>query len=112
MNEDILRQLRSKASIEHVVFATVAIGSGVDTPDIQHVGQKSSRIFGRKMCTQENGSPRQDGKNGQLSQPQRLVPQHMHLRKQRYPPLPKRECPLGFYNSSNSNQNVITATEV
>ena len=38
-------------------------------------------FLAEKMCTQENGSPRQDGKNGQLSQPQRLVAQRMHLRK-------------------------------
>ena len=37
MKEEILKQLCSHASIVRVVFAPVAIGIGVDIPDIQHV---------------------------------------------------------------------------
>ena len=37
MKEEILKQLCSKCSIIRVVFATVAIGMGVDIPDIRQV---------------------------------------------------------------------------
>ena len=37
MKEEILKQLCSHASIVRVVFATVAIGMGVDIPDIRHI---------------------------------------------------------------------------
>ena len=37
MKEEILKQLSSKASTFRVVFATVAIGMGVDIPNIRQV---------------------------------------------------------------------------
>lgn len=37
MKEEILKQMCSRKSVIRVVFATIAIGMGVDIPDIRHV---------------------------------------------------------------------------
>ena len=61
MKEEILRQLCSRRSIVRVVFATVAIGMGVDIPDIRqviHVGPPHSV----KAYFQETGRAGRDGK--------------------------------------------------
>ena len=41
MKEEILKQLCSQSSIVHVIFATVAIGMGVDIPDIRQIIHKA-----------------------------------------------------------------------
>ena len=54
MKQEILKQLCSQKSTIHVVFATVAIGMGVDIPDIRqiiHVGPPCSM----KAYFQETG---------------------------------------------------------
>ena len=61
MKEEILKQLSSKASTIRVVFATVAIGMGVDIPNIRqviHVGPPCSV----KAYFQETGRAGRDGK--------------------------------------------------
>jgi ATP-dependent DNA helicase RecQ len=61
MKEEILRQLCSKASTIRVVFATVAIGMGVDIPNIRqviHVGPPCTV----KAYFQETGRAGRDGK--------------------------------------------------
>ena len=62
MKEEILQQLCSKCSIIRVVFATVAIGMGVDIPDIRqiiHVVPPCSM----KAYFQETGRAGRDGKS-------------------------------------------------
>ncbi|XP_028417517.1 uncharacterized protein LOC114541921 [Dendronephthya gigantea] len=61
MKEEILKQLCSKRSIIRVVFATVAIGMGVDIPNIRqviHVGPP----YSVKAYFQETGRAGRDGK--------------------------------------------------
>ena len=61
MKEEILKQLSSKASTIRVVFATVAIGMGVDIPNIRqviHVGPPCTV----KAYLQETGRAGRDGK--------------------------------------------------
>ena len=60
MKDEILRQLCSRKSIIRVVFATVAIGMGVDIPDIRqiiHIGPPCSI----KAYFQETGRAGRDG---------------------------------------------------
>ena len=62
MKEEILKQLCSQASIVHVVFATVAIGMGVDIPNIRqiiHVGPPCSvrAYFQETGCAGMDGNP-------------------------------------------------------
>ena len=61
MKDEILKQLCSRTSIIRVVFATVAIGMGVDIPDIRqviHIGPPCSV----KAYFQETGPAGRDGK--------------------------------------------------
>ncbi|XP_028418840.1 mediator of RNA polymerase II transcription subunit 34-like [Dendronephthya gigantea] len=61
MKEEILKQLCSKCSVVRVVFATIAIGMGVDIPDIRqiiHVVPPCSM----KAYFQETGRAGRDGK--------------------------------------------------
>jgi superfamily II DNA helicase RecQ len=60
MKEEILKQLCSQSSIVRVIFATVAIGMGVDIPDIQriiHIGPPCTV----KAYIQETGRAGRDG---------------------------------------------------
>ena len=66
MKEEILKQLCSRESIVCVVFATVAIGMGVDIPDIRqiiHIGPPCSV----KAYFQETGRAWRDGKPSSAS---------------------------------------------
>ena len=60
MKDEILKQLCCREGIVHVVFATVAIGMGVDIPDIRqviHIGPPCSM----KAYFQETGRAGRDG---------------------------------------------------
>ena len=62
MKEEILKQLCSQCSIIRVVFATVAIGMGVDIPDIRQIIRVVPPCS-MKAYFQETGRAGRDGKS-------------------------------------------------